>query len=65
MRKNDRNIIVALGKSTVGQGKLVHWTEYLKLIKAIHHDDWLRVLRAALDIYSGKMIGLSGLPDEQ
>ena len=26
-------------------------------------DDWLHVLRAALEIYSGKMVGLAGLPD--
>lgn len=27
--------------------------------------DFLKVLRAALDIYSGKMIGLAGLPDSK
>ena len=28
-------------------------------------NDWLRVLRAALEIFSGKIIGLAGLPDQK
>ena len=28
-------------------------------------DDWQKVLRAALEIYNGKMVGLAGLPDQQ
>lgn len=63
VRKNDRNTIVALGKKTVGKVKLLHWKELLDLIRRTYPDDWLRVLRVALDIYSGKMMGLSGLPD--
>jgi len=54
---------VALGKSTVCQGKLIHWEEYLDLIRRTHPDDWLKVLRAALDIFTGKIVGLAGLPD--
>jgi len=45
------------------QGKLIHWEEYLDLIRSANNDDWLKVLRAALDIFSGKMVGLAGLPD--
>lgn len=56
-------MILALGKSSVGSGKLLHWEEYLDLIRLTNPDDWLKVLRASLDIYNGKMIGLAGLPD--
>jgi hypothetical protein len=35
----------------------------LDLIRRTHPDDWLKVLRAALDIYNRKMVGLAGLPD--
>jgi len=54
-----------LGKTTVCQGKLLHWEEYLHLIRTQNPDDWLKVLRGALDIYNGKMTGLAGLPDEK
>jgi len=63
--KNQDFNIVALGKQTVGQRNLIHWEEYLHLIRRTNPDDWLKVLRAALDIYSGKMVGLAGLPDQQ
>jgi hypothetical protein len=46
-------------------GKLIHWEEYLDLIKRTNPDDWLKVLRAAIDIFNGKMVGLAGLPDQQ
>ena len=61
--KNDDFIIVALGKTTVGQRNLIHWEEYLDLIKVSNPNDWLKVLRASLDIYNGKIMGLAGLPD--
>jgi hypothetical protein len=44
---------------------LIHWSEYLELIKRTNPDDWLKVLRASIDIYRGKMVGLAGLPDEK
>ena len=28
-------------------------------------NDWLKVLRAALEIFNGKMVGLAGLPDDK
>jgi hypothetical protein len=56
-------MVVALGKASVGQGKLLHWEEYLLMIRKTNQDDWLKVLRASLDIFNGKMIGLAGLPD--
>lgn len=61
--KNFDGTVVALGKSTVCQGKLLHWEDYLDLIRRTNPDDWLKVLRAALDIFNGKMVGLAGLPD--
>jgi hypothetical protein len=61
--KNHEFCVVALGKQTIGQRDLIHWQEYLDLIRRTNEDDWLKVLRAALDIYNGKMVGLSGLPD--
>ena len=61
--RNDSYNVVALGKQSIGQGKLLHWEEYLDLIRQVNPDDWLKVLRVALDIYTGKMAGLAGLPD--
>ena len=55
--------VVALGKQTIGQRDLIHWQEYLDLIRRTNPDDWLKVLRVALDIYNGRMVGLAGLPD--
>ena len=57
--------MVALGKSTVCQAKLIHWEEFLNLIKQTNPGDWLKVLRAALDIFSGKIRGLAGIPDQK
>jgi hypothetical protein len=37
----------------------------LDLIRKTNHNDWLKVLRAALDIFNGKMVGLAGLPDQK
>lgn len=61
--KNDSFNVLALGKQSIGQRNLLHWEEYLDLIRRIDPDDWLNVLRVALDIYTGKMAGLAGLPD--
>ena len=62
--KNHDFNVVALGKQTIGQRTLIHWEEYLDMIRKMNPpDDWLHVLRAALEIYSGKMVGLAGLPD--
>lgn len=60
---NNDYVVIALGKTTIGQRNLIHWEEYLDLIRRTNPDDWLKVLRAALDIYNGKMVGLAGLPD--
>ena len=51
----------------MGQGQLLHWEEYLDLIRKTNQDNdcWLMVLRAALDIYNGRMIGLAGIPDHK
>jgi len=35
------------------------------LIRVLNPNDWLKVLRAALDIFSGKKVGLAGLPDSR
>jgi hypothetical protein len=43
---------------------LIHWEEYLDLIRRTS-PDFLKVLKAALDIFNGKMIGLAGLPDQK
>lgn len=63
--KNFDGIVLALGKSTICQGKLIHWEEYLDLIRRTHNDDWLKTLRTALDIFTGKIVGLAGLPDQR
>jgi len=49
----------------VCQGNLIHWEQYLDLIRTTNHDDWLKVLRASIDIYTGKIIGFGGLPDSK
>ena len=54
---------MALGKQSIGQRNLVHWEEFIDLIRLQSPDDWLKLLRTALEIYNGKMVGLSGLPD--
>ena len=61
--KNQEFNIVALGKQSIGQRNLVHWEEFIDLIRLQSPDDWLKLLRTALEIYNGKMVGLSGLPD--
>ena len=33
------------------------------MVRLADPDDWLKVLRAALEIYRGKVVGLAGLPD--
>lgn len=53
--------MTALG-AIVAQRNLIHWEEYLDLIRRTS-PDFLKVLKAALDIFNGKMIGLAGLPD--
>ena len=63
--KNFEGSVLALGKTTVCQGTLIHWEEYLDLIRRTNPDDWLKVLRAAVDIFNGKMVGLAGLPDQK
>lgn len=35
------------------------------MIKQTNPGDWLKVLRAALDIFSGKIRGLAGIPDQK
>lgn len=63
MCKNFDNMVFALGKTSIGQGRLLHWEEYLNIIRKTYPDDWLKDLKASLDIFSGKLIGLAGLPD--
>ncbi len=62
--KNYEGVIIALGKTSVCQGKLIHWEEFLDLTRRTNPNDWLKVLKAAVDIFNGKMVGLAGLPDQ-
>ena len=55
--------VIALGKTIIGSRNLIHWEAYLDLVSKTSKDDWLKVLRTALDIFNGKMVGLAGLPD--
>jgi hypothetical protein len=55
--------VIALGKTLIGSRNLIHWEAYLDLVSKTSKDDWLKVLRTALDIFNGKMVGLAGLPD--
>ena len=63
--KNHEHTITAIGKTTFGQRKLIHWEEHLSLIRIMNPNDWLKVLKAALDIFFGKKVGLAGLPDSK
>lgn len=56
--------VIALSKTQIIQRNLIHWEEYLDLIRHTS-PDFLKVLKAALDIFSGRMIGLAGLPDQK
>jgi hypothetical protein len=37
--------------------------ECLEIIENLNNGAWLKVLKAAVDIFNGKMVGLAGLPD--
>ena len=37
----------------------------MDFIDKTNPDDWLKVLRAALEIFNGRMVGLAGLPDSR
>ena len=39
------------------------WQDYLQQIMHNDPNDWLKVLKVALEIFNGKIIGLAGLPD--
>jgi len=41
------------------------WQAYLEMTKRTNKDDWYKVLREALEIFSGRMVGLAGVPDEK
>ena len=56
--------VTALSKTSLVQRNLIHWEEYLDLLRR-PSPDFLKVLKAALDIFNGKMIGLAGLPDSK
>lgn len=56
--------MTVLSKAQIMQRNLIHWEEFLDLIRRTS-TDFVKVLRAALDIYQGKMIGLAGLPDSK
>lgn len=58
------NVTAFSNKNQFAQRNLIHWEEYLDLIRRTS-PDFLKVLKAALDIFNGKMIGLAGLPDQK
>jgi hypothetical protein len=62
--KNNGFNVLVLGQNTLVLRNLVHWEEFIDLIKRTN-PDFTKVLRNALDIYNGKMIGLAGLPDQK
>lgn len=55
--------VIALGKTQIGQRTLIHWEEYLDFVDKTNPNEWLKVLRAALEVFNGKIVGLAGLPD--
>jgi len=54
MCHNGLNVVIALGKTSIGQRKLLTWEEQLHLTRILNPNDWLKVLRAALEIFNGK-----------
>ena len=41
------------------------WLEYLKMLKEKESEDWVTVLTIALQIYSGKLKGFYGVPEDK
>jgi hypothetical protein len=62
--KNHQFNILCLGENQIVLRNLVNWEEFIDLIKRTS-SDFTKVLRCALDIYNGKLIGLAGLPDQK
>lgn len=54
-----------MGNKTVIKGKLFNWKEYIDYIKFKENQDWLTVLKVALEIYNGELKGYSKVPDEK
>lgn len=61
--KNNANSVIVLGKTQIGQRTLINWQDCLKSTALSDPNDWLSVLRVAFEIFSGKRVGLAGLPD--
>ena len=57
--------MVALGSSNIVLGRLSKWDEYLDRVAKYNKNDWVKLLRAALDIYKGKLKGLAEVPEEE
>lgn len=54
------NTLIFLGQEELLQQRLYHWEDYLEHIKS--ECGWLVWLKAALDIYTGSIKGLHGVP---
>ena len=64
VRKYKASIFFMCGK-TIVRGKLFTWKEYLDHIKFTENNDWLNVLKVALEIYNGETKGFAKVPDEK
>ena len=52
------------GKSML-RAKVFSWKEYLDYLKQRENQDWLTVLKVALEIYTGDLKGYAKVPDEK
>lgn len=64
VKKYKNSIFFMCGK-TVLKAKVFTWKEYLDYLKFKENQDWLQVLKVALEIYTGELKGYTKVPDEK
>ena len=55
--------VIFLGHNKITRGRLLSWREFIDKLKFTDNQDWLTVLKVALEIYNGEIKGFAMLPD--
>ena len=55
-------MLLVLGKSQIHSVTLASWYDYIENIVIRFKTSWITVLKVAVDIYQGKLLGLAKLP---
>lgn len=55
--------IIFLGQNTISRARMYSWREFIDKLKFTDNQDWLTVLKVALEIYNGEIKGFALLPD--